>query len=98
MKTRDLAVLGLVVLLGLGLWTLASKSGATYASQVARAVASDTSRFRPENSLDISMAMGLLTQEPPRMLNPPQPGPPLLLFPPSAQDLAKLSGPASSPL
>lgn len=98
MKTRDLAVLGLVILLGLGFWTLASSSGATYASEVARAVAKDKARFTPENSLDISMAMGLLTQESPRMLSPPQPGPPLLLFPPSAADLERLSGPPATPL
>jgi hypothetical protein len=98
MKTRDLAVLGLVILLGLAFWTLVTKSGSTYATEVARAVAKDKARFTPENSLDISMAMGLLTQEPPRMLNPPQPGPPLLLYPPSPADLERLSGPASSPL
>ena len=98
MKTRDLAVLGLVVLLGLGFWTLATRSGSTYATEVARAVAKDKARFTPENSLDISMAMGLLTQDPPYMLNPPQPGPPLLLYPPSAADLARLSGPPATPL
>lgn len=96
MKTRDLAVLGLVVLLALGFWTLATKS--TVATQIAQAVAMDKSRFTPENSLDISMAMGLITHDPPHMLNPPQPGPPLLLYPPSAQDLERMSGPASSPL
>ena len=98
MKTRDLAVLALVVLLGLGFWTLVSKEGQSYASEVARAVAKDKARFTPENSLDISMAMGLLTYDPPHMLNPPQPGPPLLLYPPSADDLARLSGPQTSPL
>lgn len=92
MKTRDLAVLGLVVLLAIGFWSLASKS------TVASAVAQDKSRFMPENSLDISMAMGLITHDPPHMLNPPQPGPPLLLYPPSAQDLERMSGPATSPL
>lgn len=98
MKTRNLAVLGLVLLLGLAFWTLATKSGSTYATDVARAVAKDKARFTPENSLDISMAMGLLTQDPPHMLNPPEPGPPLLLFPPSAADLERLSGPPSTPL
>jgi hypothetical protein len=96
MKTRDLAVLGLVVLLAIGFWSLASKS--TVATQIASAVAQDKSRFMPENSLDISMAMGLITHDPPHMLNPPQPGPPLLLYPPSAQDLERMSGPATSPL
>ena len=49
-------------------------------------------RFTPEESVDLSMAMKILTHDPPQMLNPPQEGPPLLLFPPSAEDLAKLSG------
>lgn len=98
MKARDLAVLGLVVLLALGFWTLVSKSGQSYATEVARAVAKDKARFTPENNIDIAMAMGLLTYDPPQMLNPPQPGPPLVLYPPSADDLARLSGPPTTPL
>jgi hypothetical protein len=43
-------------------------------------------RFLPQNSLDISMAMGLITHDPPTMLNPPTPGPPLLLYPRSPGD------------
>lgn len=62
------------------------------ADEVARAVESDRRRFRPENSLDIGMAMGLITHDQPKMLNPPSQGPPLLLFPPSAETLASLSG------
>jgi hypothetical protein len=97
MKTRDLAVIGLVVLLGLGFWTLVSSSSTSYATEVARAIAKDKPRFTPENNLDIAMAMGLITHDPPQMLNPPSPGPLLLLYPPSAKDLEKLSGPATSP-
>lgn len=51
-------------------------------------------RFTPDQSVDIAMAMKLVTHEPPRMLAPPEPVPPLLLFPPSEEDLARLSGPA----
>lgn len=51
-------------------------------------------RFTPEQSVDVAMAMKLVTHEPPRMLAPPEPGPPLLLFPPTEQDLERLSGPA----
>lgn len=51
-------------------------------------------RFTPDQSVDIAMAMKLVTHEPPRMLAPPEPVRPLLLFPPSEEDLAKLSGPA----
>jgi hypothetical protein len=49
-------------------------------------------RFTPQESVDLSMAMKILTHDPPQMLNPPQKVPTLLLFPPSAEDLAKLSG------
>jgi hypothetical protein len=55
-------------------------------------VAKVNARFTPSESIDLSMAMKILTHDPPRMLNPPQEVPPLLLFPPSAEDLAKLSG------
>jgi hypothetical protein len=84
-------VLGLLLAF-LGVTARASPSSNT-ADEVARAVESDRKRFRPENSLDIGMAMGLITHDPPRMLNPPSQGPPLLLFPPSAETLATLSGP-----
>lgn len=83
-------VLGLLMLF---LGVSARGTGATYADEVAQAVESDRRRFRPENSLDIGMAMGLITHDPPTMLNPPSQGPPLLLFPPSAETLASLSGP-----
>ncbi len=79
-------------LLFLFLRTAVAGSSGTYADQVASAVESDRRRFRPENSLDISMAMGLITHSPPQMLNPPSQGPPLLLYPPSAETLARMSG------
>lgn len=96
MKTRDIAVAGLVVLLVLGFWYLANPT--SYQAQIARDVLKDKMRFSPAQSLDISMAMGLVTYDPPQMLNPPQPGPPTLLYPPSEADLARLSGPPTSPL
>ena len=65
----------------------------TVASQVASDSVKDLSRFTAANSVDIGMAMGLVTHDPPQMLNPPKQGPPLLLFPPSDADLARLSGP-----
>lgn len=96
MKTRDIAVVGLVVLLVLGFWYLANPS--SYQAQIARDVVRDKMRFSPQNSLDIAMAMGLVTHDPPQMLAPPEPGPPTLLYPPSESDLARLSGPQTSPL
>lgn len=49
-------------------------------------------RFLPQNSIDISMAMKLITHDPPNMLAPPSPQPPLLLFPPSEEMLERMSG------
>lgn len=85
-------VLGLLLIF-LGVSAQSSSLSSNTADEVARAVESDRRRFRPENSLDIGMAMGLITHDPPKMLNPPSQGPPLLLFPPSAETLATLSGP-----
>jgi len=55
-------------------------------------IAKVNSRFTPSESIDLSMAMKILTHDPPQMLNPPEKVPPLLMYPPSAEDLAKLSG------
>lgn len=55
-------------------------------------IAKVNARFTPSESIDLSMAMKILTFDPPQMLNPPEKVPPLLMFPPSADDLAKLSG------
>jgi hypothetical protein len=55
-------------------------------------IAKVNSRFTPTESIDLSMAMKMTTHDAPFMLNPPEEIPPLLLFPPSAEDLAKLSG------
>jgi hypothetical protein len=55
-------------------------------------IAKVNARFTPSESIDVSMAMKMTSHDPPFMLNPPEEIPPLLLFPPSAEDLAKLSG------
>ena len=55
-------------------------------------IAKVNARFTPTESIDLSMAMKMSSHDPPFMLNPPDEVPPLLLFPPSAEDLAKLSG------
>jgi hypothetical protein len=81
-----------VLVLALFLLFLRSVTGMASGSYADEAVESDRRRFRPENSLDISMAMGLVTHDPPQMLSPPTQGPPLLLYPPSAETLARLSG------
>jgi hypothetical protein len=55
-------------------------------------IVKDHARFTPGQSIDVAMAMKMVTHAPPRMLNPPAALPPLLLYPPTASDLAKLSG------
>ena len=50
------------------------------------------SRFTPAESVDVAMAMKMTFHDPPWMLNPPKAPPPLLLYPPSEDDLEKLSG------
>jgi hypothetical protein len=61
-------------------------------ARVQQDLANEKKRFLPQNSVDISMAMKLITHEPPNMLAPPSPQPPLLLFPPSEETLERLSG------
>lgn len=61
-------------------------------SRVQQDLANEKKRFLPQNSIDISMAMKLITHEPPNILAPPSPQPPLLLFPPSKETLARMSG------
>lgn len=61
-------------------------------ARVQQDLANEKKRFLPQNSLDISMAMGLITQEPPNLLSAPAPQAPLLFFPPSEETLARLSG------
>ena len=82
-----------VLVFGLLLLFLRSvSSGTPLQDEMTKSVESDRRRFRPENSLDLSMAMGLITHDAPKMLNPPAQGPPLLLYPPSAETLARMSG------
>jgi hypothetical protein len=57
-----------------------------------RDVIEDKKRFTPTESVDVAMAMKILTHDPPQMLAPPDKQPPLLLFPPSKEELARLSG------
>lgn len=60
--------------------------------RVQQDLANEKKRFLPQNSIDISMAMKLITHDAPNMLAPPAPQPPLLLFPPSEETLERLSG------
>ena len=91
MKLRTLTVIGLVLLLVILLGVLARPNVA--AQIVTRDSARDLARFTPSQSVDVAMAMKLVTHDPPKMLAPPEAQPTQLLFPPSASDLERLSGP-----
>jgi len=55
----------------------------------------DVSRFGSD-SVDMQMAMGTLHTDPPYMMVPKPEMKPTLLFPPSEDDLSKLSGPPAT--
>ena len=90
---KNLAIVGLVLVLIIGFGFLAMRSDIKMAS-IASDIQKDHSRFTPAESVDVAQAMKLVTHDPPRMLAPHEPVPALLLFPPSSEDLARLSGPA----
>jgi len=92
MKRKVKILLGLAVLVFLVFVFSTVSSAQTVAGQVHRDSIIEKSRFTPENSLDIAMAMKLVTHDPPHMLNPPVEGPPQLLYPPSEEELRRLSG------
>lgn len=92
MKRQKLLLAVLVLLLVLGFLYIVSAPDVSMESRVERDRKRDVARFLPQNSLDISMAMGLITHDPPSMLNPPAPPPPLLLYPPSQETLANMCG------
>ena len=92
MKRKVKILLGLAFVVFLVFVFSTVSSTQTVAQQVHRDSVVEKSRFTPENSLDIAMAMKLVTHDPPHMLNPPMPGPAQLLYPPSEEDLRRLSG------
>jgi hypothetical protein len=61
-------------------------------ARVQQDLVNEKKRFLPQNSLDIAMAMKIITHDEPSILAPPVAQPPLLLFPPSEETLARLSG------
>jgi len=89
---RNLAILGLVLIIILGFGWLVMPADVKMA-YIAKDIAKDHSRFTPTESVDIAMAMKLVTHDAPKMLAPPEKIPPLVLYPPSEEDLARLSGP-----
>jgi hypothetical protein len=92
MKVQPIVLIGLLVLVILAFMMMSRQVDTSLDGRVARDRARDVARFLPENSVDISMAMKIITHDPPSMLNPPANQPPLLLYPPSEDTLARLSG------
>lgn len=90
---KNFALIGLVVIIVLGFGLLAFKPDLKRLA-IQSDVETDHSRFTPAESVDVAQAMKLVTHDPPRMLAPPESMPPLVLYPPSSEDLARLSGPA----
>lgn len=88
---RNFAIIGLVIIIVLGFGWLVVPNDVKMA-YIAKDIAKDHSRFTPSESVDVAMAMKLVTHAAPKMLAPPEKVPPLLVYPPSAEDLARLSG------
>lgn len=88
---RNFALIGvaLTLILGFGflVWAKDVKLDA-----IAKDLTRDHARFTPSESIDVAQAMRLVTHDPPKMLAPPEPSPLALLYPPSDEDLARLSG------
>ena len=97
MKRQTIVIAVLVVLLILTFLLMGAQQKAfpgiiDLSARVQQDLANEKKRFLPENSIDISMAMKLITHAEPSMLAPPTAPPPLLLFPPSEETLERLSG------
>jgi hypothetical protein len=88
---RDWMMLGLVALL-IAAFVFTMFPTDPKLSFIAEDIAKDHSRFTPTESVDVAMAMKLITHDPPHMLNPIGDQPVLLLYPPTTEELAKLSG------
>lgn len=88
---RNFAIVGLVLALVLGFGVLVWRKDVKL-DAISKDLVKDHSRFTPTESIDVAQAMRLVTHDAPKMLAPPQAVPPLLVFPPSAEDLARLSG------
>ena len=92
MKLKNTVLIALGVILLILLVTMNRSQSMTMESRVHRDLLVEKARFLPQNSIDVSQAMKLVTFEPAAPLVPPTPQPPLLLYPPSADALERLSG------
>ncbi len=89
--TRNILLLGLVLLVALGFYMLTRTADVAKAIQKTD-IQKDIARFTPHENLDIAMAMKIITHDPPKMLNPPSEIPPLVLYPPGDDELKRLTG------
>jgi hypothetical protein len=92
MKLKNTVLIALGVILLILLVTMSRSQSMTMESRVHRDLLVEKARFLPQNSIDVSQAMKLVTFEPPAPLVPTTPQPPLLLYPPSVEALERLSG------
>jgi hypothetical protein len=92
MKLKNTVLIALGVILLILLVTMNRSQSMTMESRVHRDLLVEKARFLPQNSIDVSQAMKLVTFEPAAPLVPPTPQPPLLLYPPSVEALERLSG------
>jgi hypothetical protein len=88
---RNLAIVGFVIIIVLGMGFLVMTRDVKM-EYISKDIQRDHARFTPSESIDVAQAMKLVTHDPPKMLAPPEPIPPLLLFPPSPEDLERISG------
>jgi len=92
-RTRTLLLVALVLAVVVGFaYMIVPKD--EVATQVAADVQKERALFTPDQSVDIAMAMKLITHDPPKTLAIPTVMPPMLLYPPTEEELARMSGPA----
>ena len=90
-STSKYVLLGLVIAVIVAFAYLMAP-GDPLSQKISSDVAQVNARFTPSQSIDLAQAMKIVGHDSPQMLNPPAEIPQLLLFPPSDEDLMKLSG------
>ena len=88
MKGRTIVLLGLGVVLLIVLFAMVRRPVSVMPDDQTK----DRKRFLPENNVDIAQAMKMVAFDEPNLYAPPVAQPPLLLYPPSAETLERLSG------
>jgi len=83
-----------IVLIAVSLYLIDSRSrgSSKYKREIAKDVAAADARFDPTVSIDLQVANKTLIRDSPNMLNPPEPTPTLLTYPPSGSTLQEMCG------